>query len=159
MTDRAIKFSDDTEINNCKCTGSAIEKPSCNNCKTKSESSDNKLTVNKLKSRRNSTTGNGSNLALSEEQIIKLEKELRDTIPEDIQKLIAGQLIIYAFISKGSNLVSTSKQHKFKQPVTIDFALRYLVENGVKDSTLVFSNDNSLIISNGVYDSFDILED
>jgi len=81
------------------------------------------------------------------------------SIPKDVYDKVKDWKVKFAFITKGTNLMSTSKQHKFKQPAILDSAIRFLAESGVKDSTLVFENDSSLIFSAGAYDDLDIFDD
>eukprot|EP01132_Coremiostelium_polycephalum_P000446 gene446-564_t len=88
------------------------------------------------------------------------EDMVMSSIPNDIKVKVENWLVKYAFITRGSSkLVSTSKQHKFKSPVKLETAIKYIISSGAKDSTLVFENDNGLIFTEGVFDSLDLVDD
>ncbi|EGG17379.1 hypothetical protein DFA_08374 [Cavenderia fasciculata] len=105
---------------------------------------------------REGSKSNGSNNA----NVSGISKDsILSSIPKDTMEKIKEWKVKYAFITKGAKLVSTSKQHKFKTPVSIGEAAYFLAESQVKDSTLVFSNDNSLIFSDGIFVDLDLIDD
>ncbi|GAM21712.1 hypothetical protein SAMD00019534_048870 [Acytostelium subglobosum LB1] len=69
------------------------------------------------------------------------QESIRSSIPDDIWCKIQQWTVKFAFITKGAKLISTSKQHKFKSPVTITEALAFL--DGVfSDLDLLDSDDD-----------------
>ncbi|EGC29859.1 hypothetical protein DICPUDRAFT_84166 [Dictyostelium purpureum] len=129
----------------------SIESDSC------SETSETQKNQDENNSCTNNNNTNNINSNENDCNKITFEK-LFESIPQTTLEKIKDSKVKYAFITKGT-IHSTSKQHKFKQPVSLEFAIHFLADSNVKDSTLVFINDNSLIFSNGCYDELDIFDE
>ncbi|KAN0029343.1 hypothetical protein ACTFIV_011232 [Dictyostelium citrinum] len=87
---------------------------------------------------------------------------LYKSIPNDILEKIKDCKVKYAFITRGTtsiSKISNSKQKIFKTPVSLEFAIQFLAESSVNDSTLVFTNENSLIFAGGVFLDLEIFDE
>ncbi|KAM9950754.1 hypothetical protein ACTFIT_012031 [Dictyostelium discoideum] len=87
---------------------------------------------------------------------------LYKSIPNDILEKIKDFKVKYAFITRGTtsiSKISTSKQKIFKTPVSLEFAIQFLAESSVNDSTLVFTNEDSLIFAGGVFLDLEIFDE
>ncbi|KAN0031156.1 hypothetical protein ACTA71_010237 [Dictyostelium dimigraforme] len=87
---------------------------------------------------------------------------LYKSIPNDILERIKDCKVKYAFITRGTtsiSKISTSKQKIFKTPVSLEFAIQFLAESSVNDSTLVFTNEDSLIFAGGVFLDLEVFDE